>query len=69
MTAACSHDLSAESWIDFFADELEEAAGDRFEQLLFECTQCAADAERWGAVVGATGFVIPPGRTRALIPL
>jgi hypothetical protein len=64
MTAACSHGVSAESWIDFFAGELEEAAGDRLEQLLFQCTQCAADAERWGAVAGATGLVIPPVLTR-----
>ncbi|MBW2629603.1 MAG: hypothetical protein JRE45_18575 [Deltaproteobacteria bacterium] len=60
MTAACSHGVAAESWIDFFASELDDEAGERLERLLFECTQCAAEAERWGAVAGATGLVIPP---------
>ncbi len=60
MTAACSHGVAAESWIDFFAGDLDEEAGDRLEQLLFECAPCAAEAERWGAVAGATGIVIPP---------
>ena len=60
MTAACSHGVTAESWIDFFAGELDEEAGARLEQLLFECTQCAAEAERWGAVAGSAGLAIPP---------
>ncbi len=60
MTEACSHGIAAESWIDFFAGELDENAGERLELLLFECTQCAAEAERWGAVAGGAGLAIPP---------
>jgi len=60
MTVACTHGVAAESWIDFFAGDLDEETGDRLEQLLFECPHCAAEAERWGAVVGSAGIAIPP---------
>lgn len=60
MTSACSHGVAAESWIDFFAGELDEKAGERLEQLLFECPYCAAEAERWGAIAGGAELVIPP---------
>lgn len=60
MTTMCSHGVTAEAWIDFFAGELDDKAGERLEQLLFECTHCAAEAERWGAVAGGAGVVIPP---------
>ncbi len=60
MTAACSHGVAAENWIDFFAGELDEEAGERLEQLLFECLDCAARAERWGSVAGSAGLAIPP---------
>ena len=70
MTAACSHGVTAESWIDFFAGELDEEAGERLEQLLFECAHCAAEAERWGAVIGGVEIVIPPVlSTKALLAL
>lgn len=60
MTVACSHGVAAENWIDFFASDLDEEAGERLEQLLFECARCAAEAERWGAVAGGAGMAIPP---------
>jgi hypothetical protein len=60
MTARCAHGVTAESWIDFFAGELDEEAGERLEQLLFECSDCAAEAERWAAVVGGATVAIPP---------
>ena len=60
MTAICSHGVDANRWIDYFAGELDDEAGERLEQLLFECAHCAAEAERWGAVVGSAGIVIPP---------
>jgi hypothetical protein len=60
MTTACSHGVAAESWIDFFAGDLDEETGERLEQLLFECPDCASEAERWGAVVGGAGIAIPP---------
>lgn len=60
MTAACSHSVAAEGWIDFFAGELDEETGERLEQLLFECEPCAAEAERWGAVAGSAEVAIPP---------
>jgi hypothetical protein len=60
MTARCAHGVTAESWIDFFAGELDEEAGERLEQLLFVCSDCAAEAERWGAVVGCASVAIPP---------
>jgi len=60
MTTTCSHGVVSESWIDFFARDLDEEAGRRLEQLLFGCTHCAAEAERWGAVAGGAGMAIPP---------
>jgi hypothetical protein len=60
MTAPCTHTVTAESWIDFFAGDLEEESGQRLEQLMFECAQCAVDAERWGAIVGTATLAIPP---------
>ena len=60
MTTACSHGVTAESWIDFFSGDLDEETGERLEQLLFECTHCAAEAERWGAVAGSAEVAIPP---------
>jgi hypothetical protein len=60
MTAACTHGVAAESWIDFFVGELDGEAGERLEQLLFECAHCAAEAERWGAVIGGVEIAIPP---------
>jgi hypothetical protein len=56
----CSHGATAEYWIDFFAGELDEETGGRFEQLLFECANCAAEAERWGEVAGGAGLAVPP---------
>jgi hypothetical protein len=70
MTAACSHGVTAESWIDFFTGELDEEAGERLEQLLFECAHCAAEAERWGTVIGGVEIAIPPVlSTKALLAL
>ena len=60
MTTACEHGVTAESWIDFFACDLDEETGRRLEQLIFECSRCAADAERWGAIAGAATLAIPP---------
>jgi hypothetical protein len=60
MTEACSHEIAAESWVDFFAGELDENAGEHLEELLFTCACCAAEAERWGTVVGGAGLAIPP---------
>ncbi len=60
MTAKCSHGVTAEIWIDLFAGELDKEAGGRLEQLLFECADCAAEAERWGEVAGGAGLAIPP---------
>ncbi|MBW2380855.1 MAG: hypothetical protein JRG70_15110 [Deltaproteobacteria bacterium] len=60
MIAACSHGVAAESWIDFFASELDDETGERLEHLLFECADCAADAERWGAIAGSAAIAIPP---------
>jgi hypothetical protein len=60
MTTTRSHGVTAENWIDFFAGELDEETGGRLEQLLFECADCAAEAERWGEVAGGAGLVIPP---------
>jgi hypothetical protein len=60
MTAACTHGVASESWIDFFAGELDENAGERLDLLLFECPNCAAEAERWGAAAGSAGLAIPP---------
>ena len=60
MTAACTHGVVAENWIDFFAGDLDEESSERLEQLLFECAHCAAEAERWGAVVGSATMAIPP---------
>lgn len=60
MTSACPHDIPAERWIDFFADELDEEASAQLEQLMFECPACTQEAERWGAVVGSAGQAIPP---------
>ena len=77
MTAACSHGVTAESWIDFFTGELDEEAGERLEQLLFECAHCAAEAARWGTVIGGVEIAIPPvlstkallGTTRGILSL
>ena len=60
MTTACAHGVAVESWIDFFAGDLDKETGERLEQLLFECAHCAAEAERWGAVAGGTAIAIPP---------
>lgn len=60
MTGTCSHGVAAETWIDFFAGDVDEETGERLEQLLFECEHCAAEAERWGAVAGGAGLAIPP---------
>jgi hypothetical protein len=60
MTPACTHENAAEDWIDFFAGELDDEAGRRLEQLLFECPSCAAEAEHWGAVAGGASLAIPP---------
>jgi hypothetical protein len=60
MTTACSHGVAAESWIDFFAGDLDEETGEQLERLLFECPDCAAEAERWGALVGGAEIAIPP---------
>ena len=60
MTTTCSHGVTAESWIDFFGAELDEETGERLEQLLFACPDCAAEAERWGAVAGGAALAIPP---------
>ena len=59
MTTACTHGI-AEDWIDFFANELDPETGERLELLLFECPRCAAEAERWGGIVGSAGAAIPP---------
>jgi len=60
MTTACTHGVSAERWIDFFANELDQQAGEQLEQLLFECPHCAEEAERWGAIVGSANLAVPP---------
>jgi len=60
MTTGCKHGVTAESWIDFFSGDLEEDVGRRLELLLFECPRCAAEAERWGAIVGGAGIAIAP---------
>ncbi len=60
MTATCSHGVTAENWIDFFAGDLDENASERLDELLFECPDCAAEAERWGAVIGGVELAIPP---------
>lgn len=60
MTAACSHGVAVESWIDFFAGDLDTETGERLEQLLFECAHCAAEAQRWGAIAGGAGIAVPP---------
>ncbi|UCH28869.1 MAG: hypothetical protein JSV06_11405 [Myxococcales bacterium] len=60
MTTPCPHGVSPESWIDFFAGDLDEETGQRLEELLFECPQCAAEAERWGAIAGSSAEAIPP---------
>jgi len=60
MTEACLHEIAAESWIDFFAGELDENTGQHLELLMFECADCAAEAERWGIVAGSAGLAIPP---------
>ena len=60
MTPTCSHDVTAEGWIDFFAGDLDEETGEQLEQLLFECPHCAAQAERWGTVAGSAALAIPP---------
>ncbi len=60
MTTTCSHGITAEGWIDFFAGELDEETGEQLEQRLFECPQCAAQAERWGTVVGSAALAIAP---------
>ena len=60
MTTTCSHGVTAEGWIDFFAGELDEETGERLEQLLFECPHCAAQAERWGTVAGSAALAIAP---------
>jgi len=60
MTTACAHGVAAESWIDFFAGDLDEETSERLEQLLFGCAHCAAEAERWGAIAGGAGIAIPP---------
>lgn len=67
MTKRCAHGVTAESWIDFFAGELDEEAGERLELLLFECSDCATEAERWGAVVGGAAVAIPPVITNAAL--
>ena len=64
MTTACTHGVTAESWIDFFAGDLDDHASERLEQLLFECEHCAEEAERWGAVAGGAALAIPPVITK-----
>ena len=59
MTAACSHGVTAEHWIDFFASELDEEPERRLEQRMFECADCAAEASRWAAIAGGASIVIP----------
>lgn len=60
MTPTCAHGVTSESWIDFFAGDLDEETSERLEQLMFECPRCAAEAERWGAIVGGVATAIPP---------
>jgi hypothetical protein len=60
MTTACTHGITSDRWIDFFANELDQQDGERLEQLLFDCPHCAAEAERWGTIVGSATLAIPP---------